>query len=52
MERKFIIKIFEIIKENNNDENIVGINSINDSNTINLMILDFPKPRIVKTKFW
>ena len=52
MERKFIIKNFEIINENNNDENIVGINNINVSNITNIIILNFPKPRIVKTKFW
>ena len=30
----------------------MGINSIRDSKIINLIIFDFSKPRILKTRFW
>ena len=50
--RKFLTKIYENEMENINEEVIIGINRINDSKIINLIILDFSKPKILKTRFW
>ena len=49
--KKFLTKIYENEIENINEEVIIGINRINDSKIINLMILDFSKPKILKTRF-
>lgn len=50
--KKFLTKIYENEIENINEEVIIGINRINDSKIINLIILDFSKPKILKTRFW
>ena len=47
-----VIKIYENITENINEEKMIGINSIIDSKIINLKILDFSKPKILRTRFW
>ena len=49
--KKFLTKIYENEIENINEEVIIGINRINDSKIINLIILDFSKPKILKTRF-
>ena len=46
-----VIKIYENITENINEEKMIGINIIIDSKIINLKILDFSKPKILKTRF-
>ena len=38
--------------ENVNEEKIIGINNTIDSKIINLKILDFSKPKTLKTRFW
>ena len=43
--------MYENIVENIKDEKIIGINSIIDSKIINLKILSFSKPKILKTRF-
>ena len=50
--KKFLTKIYENEIENINEEVIIGINRINDSKIINLIIFDFSKPKILKTRFW
>ena len=50
--KKFLTKIYENEIENINEEVIIGINRISDSKIINLIILDFSKPKILKTRFW
>ena len=50
--KKFLTKIYENEIENISEEIIIGINRINDSKIINLIILDFSKPKILKTRFW
>ena len=50
--KKFIIKKYENTIENANEEMIIGMNKIKDSNIINLIIFDFSRPRILKTIFW
>ena len=50
--KKFFTKIYENEIENINDEVIIGTKSINDSKIISLIILDFSKPKILKTRFW
>ena len=50
--KKFLTKIYENEIENINEEVIIGINKINDSKIISLIILDFSKPKILKTRFW
>ena len=50
--KKFLTKMYENEIENINEEVIIGINRINDSKIINLIILDFSKPKILKTRFW
>ena len=50
--KKFLTKIYENEIENINEEVTIGINRINDSKIINLIILDFSKPKILKTRFW
>ena len=50
--KKFLTKIYENEIENINEEVIIGTNRINDSKIINLIILDFSKPKILKTRFW
>ena len=49
--KKFLTKIYENEIENINEEAIIGINRINDSKIINFIILDFSKPKILKTRF-
>ncbi len=49
--KKFLTKIYENEIENINEEVIIGINKINDSKIISLIILDFSKPKILKTRF-
>ena len=49
--KKFVIKMYENIIENINEEIIMGKNSINDSKIINFIMLDFSKPKILKTRF-
>ena len=49
--KKFIIKKQENAIENTNEEMIIGINKIKDSNIINLIIFDLSRPRILKTIF-
>jgi len=49
--KKLVIKKYENILENINDDIIIGINNIKDSKIINLIIFDFSSPRILKTKF-
>ena len=49
--KKFLTKIYENEIENINEEVIIGINRISDSKIINLIILDFSKPKILKTRF-
>ena len=49
--KTLVIKIYENVTENINEEKITGINSIIDSKIINLKILDFSKPKILKTRF-
>ena len=39
--KTLVIKIYENVTENINEEKIIGINSIIDSKIINLEILDF-----------
>tara|TARA_B100000963_G_C22537544_1_gene630543 strand:- start:102 stop:353 length:252 start_codon:yes stop_codon:yes gene_type:complete len=51
MLKKLVMKKYENIIENINDEIMIGINSIKDSKIINLIILYFSKPKILKTKF-
>ena len=43
--------MYENIKENINEKKIIGKNNIRDSNIINFIMLDFSKPRILKTRF-
>ena len=50
--KKLVMKIYENVIENINEEIIMGKNSINDSNIINFIMLDFSKPKILKTRFW
>ena len=49
--KKFLTKIYENEIENISEEIIIGINRMNDSKIINLIILDFSKPKILKTRF-
>ena len=49
--KKLVIKIYENVIENINEEIIMGKNSINDSKIINFIMLDFSKPKILKTRF-
>tara|TARA_B100000963_G_C22252998_1_gene505081 strand:- start:208 stop:426 length:219 start_codon:yes stop_codon:yes gene_type:complete len=51
MLKKFVMKRYENIIENINDSIIIGINNIRDSKIIKLIILDFSKPKILKTRF-
>ena len=46
-----VIKIYENVTENINEEKIIGINSIIDSKIINLKNLDLSKPKILRTRF-
>tara|TARA_B100000886_G_scaffold185850_1_gene127496 strand:+ start:1856 stop:2092 length:237 start_codon:yes stop_codon:yes gene_type:complete len=48
----FVMKIKENKVANNNEKKIMGINKTNDSNKIRIVMLDFSKPRILKTRFW
>jgi hypothetical protein len=38
--------------ENSKEDIIMGINKIKDSKIINLIIFNFSKPKILKTRFW
>ena len=49
--KNLITKKYENVIENINEKKIIGINSIADSKIINLIILDFSKPKILKTRF-
>ena len=49
--KKLVIKKYENIIENINDDIIIGINNIKDSKIINLIILCLARPKILKTKF-
>ena len=49
--KKPVIKKYVNVMENINEDMIIGIKSIKDSNIINLMMFDFSKPRILKTRF-
>ena len=46
-----IVKMYENIIDNINEEIIMGKNNINDSKIINFIMLAFSKPKILKTKF-
>ena len=48
----FVMKIKENEVANNNEKKIMGINKTSDSNKIRIVMLDFSKPRILKTRFW
>ena len=47
-----VTKIYANIIANIKDARIIGKNIIKDSNIINLIVLDFSNPKIIKTKFW
>ena len=49
--KKFVTKQQENIIENISEEIIIGINNIRDSKTINLKASNFPKPKILNTRF-
>ena len=49
--KKFFTKKQENIIENNREERIIGTNNIRDSKIMSLKIFDFPKPKILKTRF-
>ena len=49
--KKLVMKKYENILENISDDIIIGINNIKDSKIINLVILCFSKPKILKTRF-
>ena len=49
--KKLVMKKYENILENISDDIIIGINNIKDSKIINLIILYFSKPKILKTRF-
>ena len=46
-----VTKIYANIIANIKDARIIGKNIIKDSNIINLIVLDFSNPKIIKTKF-
>ena len=48
---KFDIKKYDNVAEKINEVKIMGINSIKVSKTINLIVSDFWRPRILKTRF-
>ncbi len=50
--KTLVIKMYENITDNINEEIIMGKNNINDSKIINFIMLAFSKPKILKTKFW
>ena len=50
--KKFTTKKYEKEIENNKEDTIMGINKIKDSKIINLIIFNFSKPKIRKTRFW
>ena len=52
MSKIFVMKKYENTRENIKEGIIIGMNNSKDSRIINLKILEFPKPRILKTKFW
>ena len=49
--KKFTTKKYEKEIENNKEDTIMGINKIKDSKIINLIIFNFSKPKIRKTRF-
>lgn len=51
MSKIFVTKKYENTRENIKEGIIIGMNNSKDSRIINLKILEFPKPRILKTKF-
>ena len=50
--KKFTTKKYEKEIENSKEDMIMGINKIKDSKIINLIIFNFSKPKIRKTRFW
>ncbi len=50
--KKFTTKKYEKEMENKKEDTIMGINKIKDSKIINLIIFNFSKPKIRKTRFW
>ena len=50
--KKFTTKKYEKEMENSKEDIIMGINKIKDSKIINLIIFNFSKPKIRKTRFW
>ena len=49
--KKFVTKKQENIIENISEDITIGINNIKDSKIINLRVFNFPKPRILNTRF-
>ena len=49
--KKFTTKKYEKEIENSKEDTIMGINKIKDSKIINLIIFNFSKPKIRKTRF-
>ena len=49
--KKFTTKKYEKEIENSKEDIIMGINKIKDSKIINLIIFNFSKPKIRKTRF-
>ena len=49
--KKFTTKKYEKEMENSKEDIIMGINKIKDSKIINLIIFNFSKPKIRKTRF-
>tara|TARA_A100001015_G_C14320158_1_gene455283 strand:- start:99 stop:359 length:261 start_codon:yes stop_codon:yes gene_type:complete len=49
--KKFTTKKYEKEMENSKEDIIMGINKIKDSKIINLIIFNFSKPKILKTRF-
>ena len=50
--KKFTTKKYEKQIEKSKEDIIMGINKIKDSKIINLIIFNFSKPKIRKTRFW
>ena len=50
--KKFTTKKYEKEIEKSKEDIIMGINKIKDSKIINLIIFNFSKPKIRKTRFW
>ena len=50
--KKFTTKKYEKEIEKSKEDIIMGINKIKDSKIISLIIFNFSKPKIRKTRFW